>query len=338
MNLQSLQLGKAVSLVRRTTPILMARLTAYLIFWAIGLVYFGLVGGLAWLLAQLWEPLGFIAFIVGLGGAGALYHLAYRYTFFLLKAAHIAVIAELLQHDRLPKDSGGQLAWGKTQVQGRFGDVNAMFVIDEIVNGIVRTFTRTVSRLIRFIPGDTGRSLASVVQKVIRFAVSYIDEAIMARSFWRQDENVWESAEEGIVLYAQAWKPILTNAVMLMLLSFAPFFGLLLLVVVPVGFAIAAINPTLAGWAVAAMLLLAFLVKVAVGDTIAMAAIIATYKAETEQMVPDPATVAQLESLSDKFRELKAKALAAMPNGGGGSAEKPTNFNTVDNDPLLADA
>ena len=60
------------------------------------------------------------------------------------------------------------------------------------------------------------------------------------------------------------------------------------------------------------MLVLAVLVKVAVGDTFAMAAMIAAYQRETADMEPDPAVVAKLEQVSGKFRELKQRAMAEV--------------------------
>jgi hypothetical protein len=38
-------------------------------------------------------------------------------------------------------------------VQERFGEVSAMFVVDEIVAGAVRAFTNTVYRIASWLPG-----------------------------------------------------------------------------------------------------------------------------------------------------------------------------------------
>lgn len=311
--LKSLQIGTAFRLVTQTMPILAVRLAAYLVFWVVALAYFGVVVGLAWLLGQIAGFLSWIVLILGLVGFGPLYNLAYRYFFYLLKAAHLSVMAELLVSGGLPKNAN-QLAWGKEQVARRFGEVSVMFVVDQLVHGVVRAFTGTVAGLLRFIPGDVGRGLAQIVERTVRYATNYMDEAIMARAFWRQEQSIWESAEEGLVLYAQAWKPLLKNAVALMLLSFVPFGLLLLIVVIPVALIIGLTGAAnLAAWIALSLLALAFLVKVAVGDTLAMAAMVAAYYHETDQMTADPEMVARLGALSDKFRQIKEKAVAAMP-------------------------
>lgn len=307
--LQGLQLGKSFGLMMRTSPILAVRLGVTLAFWVAAAIYFTVAYGLAWLLSNIWGGFGFIIAILALGGAGFIWRLVYRYVFYMIKAAHIAVLAELIAHGKLPQN---QLAYGKEQVEKRFGDANAMFIVDELVEGVVRTFTNTVYRFASFLPGDTLRDLAKVVNRIVRFATGYVDEAIMARSFWRRDESVWESAEEGIVLYAQVWKPIIKNAVALMFLSYVPFFVVLVVFIAPMGFLLNLISTQLAAWSVLFTIALAFLIKVAVGDAFAMTAIIASYHDETQGMLPNAETVAKLESVSDKFREIKQKAQAEI--------------------------
>ena len=109
---ESLNLGKAIDLTRRTMPIILIRLGVNIIFWVVGIIYFLIVGAVAALIGSAIEFLGVIIFIVGIGGMFALYHLAYRYVFYIIKAAHIAIVSELLQNGKI-KDSEGQLAYGK---------------------------------------------------------------------------------------------------------------------------------------------------------------------------------------------------------------------------------
>ncbi len=316
MNLQSLRLGTALKLLLQTTPILLVRLGVSLVFWLVAIIYFGLVFGLAALLANIHPAVGIIAALIGLGATIPLYSLANRYVLYLIKAAHIAVLAELIVNGRLP-EGHGQLSWGRAQVTERFGQVSAMFVVDELVNATIRIFTRTVSNVANWLPGDTLRQLANVVNRVIRFATHYIDEAILARTFWERAESPADCAREGLVLYAQAWRPLLTNAVALMLLSYVPFVVVVVLLAAPLGLLLSAtVTTTVAAWAVVAMLVLAYLVKVAVGDSFAMAAIIATYHAETKNLTPDPALEARLEQMAEPFRRLGASVGARVPSLG----------------------
>ena len=313
----------------QTTPLLLVRLGVYLAFWALLLIYLGLVGSVGWLLSQVWGPLGFILVLAALIGIGPIWQVANQYVFYVLKAAYIAVVTELLVNRKLPNNEG-QLAWGRKAVEQRFGQVSAMFVLDELVDGVVRTFTRTVYRITAILPGDTLKNLAQLINRVVRFAMSYIDGAIMARSFWRRDETVWHSAQDGVVLYAMVWKPILTNAVMLMLLSYVPFVAVVLLLSAPIGFLVAAVaGANAGGWIVIVIFLLAFLVKKAIGDAFAMTAIIVSYYYETKDLTPNPEMTARLEGVSEQFRELQSRAAEAINTS---SAPQQSDSEMTDDD------
>lgn len=315
MNMQSLNLGKAFSLMMRTSPIILIRLGANLLFWLVAIIYFLVVGAVAALIANAVPFLGFIIFLVAIVGLGGLYHLAYKYVFYMLKAAHIAVLSDLLEHDKL-KSNKGQLGYGKQRVEERFGELNAMFVVDELVAGVVRSFTRTVYRLTAFAPSDAIRTLVKVVNRIIYFATNYIDEAILARSFYEPTDDIWGNARDGVVLYGMRWKPILMNAIVLMVLSYVPFIVAFVLFSLPVGLLLATISPQLAGWSLIFLLLLSWLIKVAIGDSFAMTAIIATYHRETRSLEPNPEMAAKLDSVSDSFQDLTARARENLGFGG----------------------
>ncbi len=307
MNLQSLQLGQALRLLRLTAPLLLIRLGANILFWLVAIIYLVVVGGLAFLVGNAVPLLGVILFIVAIGGLGGLYHLAYRYVFYMIKAAHIALISDALTDKPLPAGTG-QLDYGRRRVQERFTEMNVMFVIDELVTGVLRAFTGTVYRLTAWIPGDTVRTLVNIINRIIMLSLSYIDEAVLARGFYTRSESPFANARDGVVLYAMAWKPILTNAIALMILSYIPFILAVLIFSAPVGFLLAAINAELAGWSIIAIIALAWLLKVAVGDSFAMAAIIATYHRETAGLTPNPEMVARLDQISQQFSDLRRRA------------------------------
>ncbi len=314
MSLKSLQLGRAFNLVLRTLPIALVRLGALLLFWLAALLYLAIVGGVAWLAGQAIPLVGVILFLVGLGGMGGLYHLARRYVLYMIKAAQIAVIAQMLTEGELPAGVS-QLAWGKQRVQERFGEASIMFAMDQLVMGVVSVFTGTVYRVAAFLPGNAFRTLANILNRVIRFSLHYVDEAILARTFWMNSENVWTNARDGVVLYGMVWKPLLVNATALMLLSYIPGVLALILFSAPIAFLASLISSTVAGWSIIATLVLAWLIKVAVGDTFAMSAMIAAYHQETLGLEPDPAIVARLEQVSNRFRDLQARAREELGMG-----------------------
>ncbi len=306
-NLESLQLGQAFKLVMQTRSILAIKLGAYILFWIAALIYLGITFAVASLVAQAIEIVGVILFIVALVGIAPLYQLAYRYVFFMIKAAHIAVLSELIASGSLPKGVS-QLSWGKERVEKRFGEVNAMFVVDELVSGIVRAFTRTVYSLTSFLPGDTLDQLVKIVNRVIWYATTYIDEAILARSFILQNVPVWVNARDGVILYGMVWKSLLKAAIALMVLSYIPFIVGFLILSLPIGLLMSAVSSSVGGWSVIATLILAFLIKVAVGDAFAMAVMISVYYRETKDLKPNAEMAARFDVVGDKFQELKSRA------------------------------
>jgi ABC-type multidrug transport system fused ATPase/permease subunit len=311
-----IQFGTALRILMQTLPMLGIRLAASLLFWLALIVYVLIAWGIAAIVGNLSETIGVILFLIALIAIIPLYNLAYEYVFYVLKAAHLAIIAELLVNGTIP-DGMGQLEWGRKQVEQRFGQVSIMFVMDGLVNGVIRAFTNTLNWITAWIPGDSVRTLVGMVNTVIRFATMYIDEAVLARAFWLRSESVWNTAIDGIVLYAMAWKPLLMNAVALMVLSYIPFIVVFILFTAPVGFLLNIFSSDLAAWAIIVTLVLAYLVKVAVGDSFAMIAIIATYQKETANLTPDPAMKAKLEGLSSQFRDLQQRAGEELARLGG---------------------
>ena len=311
MDFSSLKLNVAFNLMMKTTPILLIRLGIMLVFWLVAFIYLAIFGGIAVLLGNAvggW--LGFIVIILALIPVLPIYNLAYRYVFYMVKAAHVAVMAEMLTNENLQLPAGrGQLEWGRKRVEQRFKQMNAMFVIDEVVRGVVKAFTRTVFNIANWIPGDTIEQLVKILNRVVTNAGNFIDEAVLARSFWHEEENVWENARDGIVLYAMSWRPIIMTSVALMVISYLPGVIVFVLLFAPIGFIISIFSQALAAWTFIFMFFLAWFVKVAIGDAFATAAIIATYLDETKDLTPDPQMSAQLDQVSDQFKKLKRQAV-----------------------------
>ena len=57
-----------------------------------------------------------------------------------------------------------------------------------------------------------------MVQRIVNFSLTYIDESVIAYTFRTGNENVFDAAKSGIIIYCQSWKALLKNAVALTLL------------------------------------------------------------------------------------------------------------------------
>lgn len=299
--------GKAIKLMSQTLPCVLAIVGANAAFGAAMVLYYIILYGILVLMTKMhMDLLGTIIFFVGIGGNFALYRAFKHYSLYLLRAGHIAVMAELLQNGKLP-NGVGQLEHGKNQVKGRFGTVSAMFVVNDLVNGVVHTITNLMGGVASFVPVEAFQQLVKVAQAVIKMACAYVDEAILARAFMQKDKDVFEVAKDGTILYAMAWKPILTNAAGLALFAWASF-GIFLVLALPVGYAISLVFPSAVLMPTVVVLMLAYLGKVSLGDTFALATTLAAFHEETKAMEPSKEWNQRLSSASDKFRELSRKA------------------------------
>lgn len=309
--------GQAIKLMTKTLPCVLAIVGANAAFGALmGVYYITLYGILVLCTKMHLDLLGTIIFLVGIGGNFALYRLFKHYTLYLLRAGHVAVMAEYLEYGKLP-EGVNQLQHGKNQVKERFGTVSSMFVVGELVNGVVRTITNLMGGVASFIPVEAVQQFVKVAQAVIRMACSYVDEAIMARAFIQKDKDVFEVAKEGTILYAQAWKPILTNAAGLALFSWASF-AIFLVMALPVGFALSWLFPSSVILPSVVVILLAYLGKASLGDTFALATTLAAFHEETKAMEPSREWNERLTGASDKFRELSRRAGEKMGFGKSG--------------------
>lgn len=304
-----IHIGEAIGLVMKTLPIVWVRLGSYAVLGlALGL-YAALFGGIGWLLSRLWAPLGFILFIAAVGGAFWLVQLAGRYWFHLLRAAHTAVLTEFISTGKGP--SGSQLEYGKQQVMSRFTETSILFAVSMVVDGVVRFVVRTFTTLVGILPLPGIDSLGRFLQRVALFSTTYVDEAILSRAYVKREQNVWAVAKDGVVLYAQAWKPILANAVALALLSYAWFVVFLLVLGVP-ALAIGAVAPSLGPALGIGALIGAWMLKLALADAVSLAATLLAYHRATAGMEPNQEWVSKLDAASEKFRELGRKAGSAV--------------------------
>ncbi len=315
-------LGEAIRLVLKTLPIVWVRLASYLVL-GVGLgIYAGLFVGIGWLFAKLWAPLGFILFIAAVGGAFWIVNLAGKYWFHLLRAAHTAVMTEFITTGNGP--TTGQLEYGRKQVMSRFTDTSILFGVGLLLNGITKFVVRTFTRIVSILPVPGVDSLGKFLERVAILSTTYVDEAILSRAYAKREQNVWAVAKDGVVLYAQAWKPILANAVVLALLSYAEFVIFLLVLGLP-ALAIGAAAPSLGPALGIAVLIGAWMLKLALSDAISLAATLLAYHDATSTMEPNPEWVAKLDAASDKFRELGRKAAASVGSVGRAPAEVVTD-------------
>lgn len=318
-----LYLVEAFKLVFQTLPVLGARLiTGGLV--ALGLIAYAVLGlTLAAGAAALWEPLGFIVGLPALIGFGFLARWANINHLYMLKAAHAAVLTHRIRHGQAPE--GLQVSYGRQRVRERFGNAEALYRVDRKLSRTVRRFNRQFARGLNRLPIPGAKVLHGVVGKFSRMMTQHINQAILSRAYVQTDDDPWVVTRDGMVLYAQAWKPVFANALALGLLGIVEFIVLLVLLAIPVlTLSTVASLPVTIGFAVAAFII-AYMLKVAVSDAFSLAATLLAFHHATEGVDPDPVWRERLDQAINPFGDLVRKAGAAVaPHASAASsAETP---------------
>lgn len=233
-----------------------------------------------------------------------------HYVGYLVKAAHVAVITEMITTGRVPAN---QVEYGKRKVLERFEATNTFFVIDKLINKAIRQIQRGLQRIsgiLDIIPGvDALLSIGSVF---IRFALSYIDECCLGYIFYKKEEGSFKSAADGVAIYAQNWKELLKGTLIVMLKA-----GVIVIIAVVVIFMpmnmifkaarIGGFIPTIL------VIFIAWVLKEAILDSYIMIEIMADYFNVATRTEVSFDMCSNLCSMSVLFRELYNKGLQERP-------------------------
>lgn len=300
----------AARLMGRTSPFIFLRLLVYVGITLAYIVVTGLGAGIGYGLSSMGEGEGGGAAIGGLLGfaivSGILYW-AREYLLYLIKAGHIAVLVELMQGRELPAGRS-QIEHGQQVVKERFKEASVLFGVDQLIKGILRLLNRMVMSVSRLIPIPALEQLAGIVNRIITTSLTYVDEVMLGYNIKTGSDNPWQSSKDALILYAQNYKVMLKNAVFLMLFMYVSAFVIFLLVLGPVA-GIAALFPgSLGFWSFLSAALLAWSLKAALLEPLAVTAMMEVYFKTIEGQTPNPEWDEKLSQASDKFRELSQKA------------------------------
>jgi hypothetical protein len=213
-------ISTAWSLIRRTWPYAAARFAVlFATSLATALWWIVAVGGAAFLARVITGAAGVLWFVACVLAFGHLWRSVVRYFLYLLKVGHIAVLTELITRGEVSDGSEHMFHYGKRIVTERFGQMNAMFALDLLVSGVVRAFNRTLDWIASLLPVPGLRDMAGIVNQVVRSATTFIDETILSYSLARGDDDVFRSARDGLIYYAQNSQEVLKTGIWIVVLD-----------------------------------------------------------------------------------------------------------------------
>lgn len=139
-----------------------------------------------------------------------IYRFAMYYVGYMIKAGHVAVIAETVTSGQVPSN---QFEFGKNAVKSRFAASNVYFAIDRLVSGAVSQIQKVIGKVgdaLSVIPGIGF--VASLAQTFVGIALNYVDECCLGYCFLKKDEGAFKASCDGVVIYYQNAKTLMKSA------------------------------------------------------------------------------------------------------------------------------
>ncbi len=328
------RLSAAIGLMVRTLPFIVLRLVIYFGITLAFVLVTGVGAGIGWGLGAFSQEPGtsetfsLWGGLAGMGITGGVIFFLREYLLYMVKAAHIAVLVELLDGGQLP-EGRGQIEHGRKIVSERFAEANVLFALDRIIKGVLRAITGLAQGIAAILPIPGLEPIMRFIRAFLNIAVGYIDEVILAYNIRTRSENPWASARDGLILYGQNYKIMLKNAAWLTLIMYGLAFLVFLVLLAPAG-AIAFLIPGgFSAFGILVALLFAWSVKAAVLEPLAITCMMQVYFPAIEGQTPDAEWERKLNTLSKKFRTMGEKASSwvsgRMGRGSTGQADAPTS-------------
>lgn len=305
----------STALVLKTLPYIGLNLLVYGSFFLFTVIWMALWGGAAYLFSGFAPIVSYICVIIGFAAGGGIIKWLKRYVLYMVKGGHIATLTAMLRGTDAPSGLQ-QVSWGKAKVEQHFTDVSMLFGLDALIQGTLKAMSRKIIRVANWLPlPDSANSVVKVITEIMNRSLTYVDEAILSYAIYRDEENIWDSARHGVLLYAQSYKPILITAVKVWLAGKAFFFAALLVVAVPaVGLMMLFPNSIVQLIAVVLALFAAWALHAAFFEPFAMTYVLVTYHYEVAGKVPDAEWDERLKGVSESFRTLVGKASPLVPS------------------------
>ncbi|MDD3049997.1 MAG: hypothetical protein PHR06_02515 [Candidatus Cloacimonetes bacterium] len=316
VSIRNASFGTALGLMMKTLPYALARLgilvgiTIVTIIW--GVITFG---GASLLSAKVHGIAGFIWIGVGCSAYGYIWYMIVRYALYMLKCGHIAVLTELITHGKIQNTNENMFAYGKRVVKDRFTQVNVLFGMDVLIDGIVKSFNRTLDWITGIIPIPGLEKMMSVVKAILFSSATYIDETIFSYILAKEEKNPWKGGVEGLIYYCQNSKEILKSALWIVILDKALTVVLWMIMLIPAFGVVYVTGGNTGFWAIVIAVLFAANIRSAILKPLFLIMIMSKFHVVIENQPINTEWEGRLNSISDKFRELKRKATDWMSSG-----------------------
>jgi len=262
----------AKTIFKKTMPFVWAKLLMGAVMLAAAVILLGILVALpAWLFGNTGGVIGFIVWLIVICTG---YSLAMRYFGYLIKAGHVAVIAEACTTGKIPEN---MIDVGKEKVKNRFTESSVYFLVDSLVSRAVSQLQQAVGKIGGMLDSVPGvGALTGFAKTFIGISLGYIDECCLGWCFLHDDETTFKSSCDGVVIYFQNWKHLLKSAAITSLVVIGVSFAAFVLPLLILGGIFKAF-----GWnmliAVIISLIISFIIKTAFVDSWMMVKMMCSY-------------------------------------------------------------
>jgi hypothetical protein len=308
-------IGRTFGIMLRTMPFIVLRLIVYFGITLAYIVAIGFGAGVGFGLGHVVSgggPAGAgWGAVVGFVVVSGIVYWIREYILYIVKAGHIAVMVRLIDGRAIPGGQG-QIGYARQIVEARFAETNVLFAIDQLVKGAIRAVTGLIGGVAAFLPIPGLEAVVKLLDTVVRLSLTYVDEIILGYNIRIQSASPFETARQGVVLYAQNAWVMVRNAIWLAVFMWVLAFVIFLFMLAPAAAILYAMPGDLAGWAFVLAIVFAWAVKAALVEPFCIAALMEVYFRTIEGQVPDPDWDGRLAEASRQFRELKDRAIGAF--------------------------
>lgn len=245
-----------------------------------------------------------------LSASFGVYEFVMYYVGYMIKAAHIAIIATAVTQGQIPDN---MVEAGKEMVKERFAASNAYFALDRLISGAVKQLQRVVGKIDDIFGGIPGvSSVVNFVQIFIGIALGYVDECCLGYTFYKKDEGAFKCGCDGVVIYYQNAKHLLKNAAITSLIVMATTFAAWVIPFAVIGgiFSLFNWSPIIAFFLA---LMVALVVKAAFIDSYMLVKTMVSYMEVAPQTEITYDLYEKLCKISGKFKDLFNKAQNEKP-------------------------
>ena len=305
-------ISRAFGLMLRTLPFLIFRVVVYAGIAIAFVLITGMGAGVGWGVGSLGGEEGratgaMWGALAGMGLVGGALFFAREYILYLVKAAHIAVLVELIDGGQVP-DGKGQISHGAAVVKTRFVQSSVLFGIDQLIKGVIAAVTGLMSGVASFIPIPGLQNLVGIFRAFLKVAVGFVDEIILAYAIRTKSDNPWASAQDALVYYGQNYRTMLKNAAWLAVIVYVLSFLVFLVMLAPAALVVYLIPGAWSAGGFVFALIFAWAIKAALIEPLAVTCMMQVFFKTIEGQAKDPAWEERLGGLSKKFGKIREKA------------------------------